>query len=167
MNMNRWWYIFKSEIVPCLQALGKNLAVLRPNCTDTASKFTSDKWSIPTYMYKRDHFPNSVSGIGYLMPSRVVSCLYHKGLDTQYIFLDDVFVTGLLRVKCRLSLRDNDRIKFMGQDICKVDSKSDLVIHNVKGAKAMSEMHLLFAGKATCTSKDGSNEMTLSSNELL
>ena len=67
----------------------------------------------------------------------------------------------LLRVKCRLSLRDTPRIQYMGQDICKVDVKSDLVVHNVKGAKAMTDMHTLFTATAVCTSKDGGSEKIL------
>ena len=53
-------------------------------------------------MYPGDNFPAFVSGGGYLFPAWATSCLFLKGLDTPYLSLEDVFITGIVREKCGL-----------------------------------------------------------------
>lgn len=96
--------------------------VNRPNCSDTDHVFAY-KWSVPKYMFRDDTFPNALSGSGYLMSQTVTSCLYNKGLDTSFLVLEDIFITGVVREKCGLQLKHSPRFQYMGQHLCKLAKK--------------------------------------------
>ena len=119
---------FKKIAFFMVQRLGGT--VERPDCSDTKSKFTHRKWAVPYYMFKKDRYPDSVSGVGYMVPmgnGNVTSCLYHKGLETPYLFLDDVFVTGLARTECGLRIRNNPNIHPMGTKFNKKILKKNML----------------------------------------
>ena len=84
----------------------------RPNCSDTDHVFAY-KWSVPKYMFRDDTFPNALSGSGYLMSQTVTSCLYNKGLDTSFLVLEDIFITGVVREKCGLQLKHSPRFQVL------------------------------------------------------
>ena len=60
-------------------------------------------------MYPKQDFPDFLSGLGYLVPSKWIKCLYEKALETPQLHLEDVFVTGILRSKCGISLIHDPR----------------------------------------------------------
>ena len=93
------------DMDPPFQVLGNESPVNRPNCSDTDHRYAF-KWSVPHYMYAEEFFPNALSGSGYLMHISVTSCLYEKGLDTRFLVLEDVFITGLVREKCSRTAPD-------------------------------------------------------------
>ena len=114
----------------------------RPNCNkDTGSNFTVHKWAMPRYMWESDHYPEFASGSGYLIPINSVPCLYDKGLKTRYVFLDDPFVTGIVRTKCGVGLRDNSKFFFFGKRLSKFDGRQDLLVHYVKSRASMKTLH--------------------------
>ena len=117
--------------------------VPRPNCKKkTGSNFTVHKYAMPRYMWESDHYPEFVSGSGHLIPINSVPCLYTKGLDTRYLFLDDVFVTGIVRTKCGVGLRDNSKFYlFLGKRLSKFDGRKDLVVHYVNSRESMKKLH--------------------------
>ena len=127
----------------------------RPDCRDKESKFPKDKWAVPKYMYQKDTFPSYVSGSGYLIPvsDAGTACLFQKGLDTPYLFLEDVFVTGIAREKCGLGLVDATGIHPNGKDVCKVNKKKDLLIHYVKPGDSMQILHNYVMGRSGCRAK--------------
>ena len=137
------------DMDPTFQVLGNESPVNRPNCSDTDHRYAF-KWSVPHYMYAEEFFPNALSGSGYLMHISVTSCLYEKGLDTRFLVLEDVFITGMVREKCGLKLKNSPRFQYMGQHVCKLAKKFDLVIHYVKTEQAMDRFHKMVTGRAVC-----------------
>ena len=138
-----------------MQRLGINIGVWRPDCKDSNSKFTNHKWAMPRYMWGSDNYPDSTSGSGYVIPISAVTCLYVKGLDTAFVFLEDIFVTGILRTKCGVGLRDNADFYFIGKELCKFNWRKDLLVHYVKSRKSMEKLHGMVVAKnsTTCAAK--------------
>ena len=96
---------------------------------------------MPRYMWESDHYPEFAAGSGYLIPINSVHCLYDKGLETNYVFLDDPFVTGIVRTKCGVGLRDNSKFFFFGKPLPKFDGRKDLLVHYVKSRESMKKLH--------------------------
>ena len=96
---------------------------------------------MPRYMWESDEYPEYVSGSGYLIPIDSVPCLYAKGLDTPYIFLEDVFVTGIVRNKCHIGLRHNSKFFNLGKQPSEFDGRKDLLVHYVKSRDSMKKLH--------------------------
>ena len=92
-------------------------------------------------MWESDEYPEYVSGSGYLIPIDSVPCLYAKGLDTRYIFVEDVFVTGIVRAKCGVGLRHNSKFFSLGKQLSKFDGRKDLLVHYVKSRDSMKTLH--------------------------
>ena len=42
----------------------------------------------------KETFPNAVSGSGYLLKSEDLDCMYRRGLETPFVNLEDIFITG-------------------------------------------------------------------------
>ncbi|XP_022909833.2 uncharacterized protein [Onthophagus taurus] len=57
---------------------------------------TIDKWYIPKNIYKKKHYPNYLSGAGYVMSMDVANLLYQKSFEEMLYVLEDVFITGML-----------------------------------------------------------------------
>ena len=100
---------------------------------------TFPKFAVPRYMYQEDYYPPFAHGAGYLVPLNRTPCLFQKGLDTRYLFMDDAFVTGLVRKKCGMEARNENRISPDNKRICGI-RKRDLVIHYV-GPDSMYNVH--------------------------
>ena len=41
----------------------------------------------------------------YIIPGKMISCLYYTALKTKYVYLEDVFVTGILAKSCGYKVR--------------------------------------------------------------
>lgn len=52
-------------------------------------------------MYPLHHFPPYVLGSLYIIPARLLECLVAMTFEVSFITIEDVYVTGLLRQKCR------------------------------------------------------------------
>ena len=118
----------------------EKLPVIRPSDHPKAGQ---DKWAVPYWMYKPDHFPKSLSGSGYAWQLSMSSCLYKASLEMPFIMLEDVYVTGFLAKKCHMSLKNSIRFKYMGipeDRFCLVDPLKDVVIHRVDLAKMHQRM---------------------------
>jgi len=135
--------------------LGDKNAVHRPD-RHSLDRFIMNKWEVPDYFYPgKNTFPNSVSGSGYLMRTEDVECLYKKGLETPYLHLEDVFMTGLVARQCHLKLIDLPRMKYMGvKDICKGTDQKDVLIHHIKTPHRMKLLHQIFSCKLICSSEE-------------
>ena len=137
------------------KVLGVGSPVARPSCDEHGTKYTF-KWAVPEYIYPNKTFPNALSGSGYLMHRDVSQCLYKKGLKTKFLNLEDVFITGLVASQCQgLKLVNSPRFLYMGSHICRVKSKFDLLIHDVKDEFKMTHIHKIITGQAKCQSVKG------------
>lgn len=55
------------------------------------------KWSLPKSLYPFNNFPQFVYGAGYVITGDIIAELYETSKFIPYIFIDDMFVTGILR----------------------------------------------------------------------
>lgn len=49
---------------------------------------------MPFYIYQPKLYPNYTEGVAYLMSQEVARKLYYGSLNTDIVFLEDVFITG-------------------------------------------------------------------------
>jgi beta-1,3-galactosyltransferase 1 len=117
------------------RVLGANSPVIRPNEHD---EFTVG-WEVPTYMYNQTTFPNAVSGSGYLISRASVPCLYENGLQTPYINLEDIFITGLAASKCQVKLKNSQWFHYVGKQTNLVRHQ-DILIHGLKEEGRMKQL---------------------------
>ena len=111
-------------------------------------------------MYPNATYPNALSGSGYLLSVKVSKCLYEKGLDTPFMVLEDIFITGLVASQCPgLTLKNSPRFQYMGMHVCLVKKKFDLLIHNVKSRKKMEMIHKTLTKKASCRYTDDGQKL--------
>ena len=95
-----------------------------------ATKLTENpKWICPIWMYSYPKFPDFLSGLGYLIPSKLIDCLYEKALQTPALHLEDVFVTGILRTKCGGVLIHDPRFVHSKDMLTKVSE--NIMVHPV------------------------------------
>ena len=52
-------------------------------------------------MYPGQDFPPYVLGSLYIIPARLLGCLVRRTSEVDFISIEDVYVTGLLRSKCQ------------------------------------------------------------------
>ena len=104
------------------------------------TKKYTDGWEVPNYIYKPDTFPNAVSGSGYIISSSILNCIYQQGLDTSYINLEDIFITGLSASKCNATLKNSPWFNFTGKKMSRIRAQ-DVLIHNVRND---SDLHLIY-----------------------
>ena len=129
----------------------------RTSCTKHRPKFTQHKWHMPYYMYGKLKYPNFVAGPAYVLPlgRNATSCLYIKGSSLDYVFLEDVFITGIVREKCGLHIANTDKIYNLGfhkNNFCLANRDQDIAVHYVKGQGAMKDLHSVILGQASCKS---------------
>ena len=95
-----------------------------------ATKLTENpKWICPIWMYSYPKFPDFLSGLGYLISSKLIECLYEKALHTPALHLEDVFVTGILRTKCGGVLIHDPRFVHSKDMLTKVSE--NIMVHPV------------------------------------
>lgn len=63
------------------------------------------KWAVSKAEYPLDFYPKICSGAGMLLPNRAVSIIYNMAKETTSFPIDDVFISGILRVKSGLAIR--------------------------------------------------------------
>lgn len=62
-------------------------------------RVTNSKWYVPKELYPEDTYPDFCSGSAYLMKAADASKIYSVSNATDFFWIDDVFVTGVLREK--------------------------------------------------------------------
>lgn len=58
---------------------------------------TTSRWYINEDLYPDDNYPDFCSGTAYLMTSDGAAKIYSASNKTKFLWIDDVFVTGILR----------------------------------------------------------------------
>ena len=118
---------------------------------------------MPYYMYGKLKYPNFVAGVAYYLPlgGNTTSCLYREGSNLDYVFLDDLFITGIAREKCGLHIANAEKIyplacydknNFCKNNFCFANRDLDIAVHYVKGLRAMEDLHSVILGQASCKS---------------
>lgn len=68
-----------------------------------------DKWIyVPRYLFNQSVYPTYLLGDSYVMPFRVLECLYRKTLSMPYFHVNDAFVTGMAREMCHYGLKSDE-----------------------------------------------------------
>lgn len=83
---------------------------------------SSSKWFVPEKSYPPRTYPSYVSGWAYLTTISTIQSILKASLSENYFFIDDVFVTGILREKANLPIKlidmDNYFTHYKGQLLC-------------------------------------------------
>lgn len=58
---------------------------------------TGSKWYVSKDLYAGDEYPDFCSGLAYLMKTHVATKIYSICDQSNFLWIDDVFVTGILR----------------------------------------------------------------------
>lgn len=114
--------------------LGPNSPVIRSKHHD---RHYTKGWEVPWYIYNQTTFPNAVSGSGYMISRSSIPCLYNAGLETSFLNLEDIFITGLAASACHVKLFNSQWFNFLGKSVKSV-RKTDILIHNVKNSEDMA-----------------------------
>jgi hypothetical protein len=65
------------------------------------------KWKVTKEEFAGDFYPMYCSGFSIIYSADVVSLLYRQGQTTKYLFIDDAFVSGIVRKQTGIPLTDN------------------------------------------------------------
>lgn len=82
------------EHVQCLHRIQNRARVMRQG-----------KWAVSRTQYPNEFYPQVCTGAGMLMSNRAVDALHSMSKKTAEFEIDDVFISGILRVKSRLAIR--------------------------------------------------------------
>ena len=63
--------------------------------------------------------------------------MYNAGLETSFLNLEDIFITGLAASACHVKLFNSQWFNFLGKSVKSV-KKTDILIHNVKNSEDMA-----------------------------
>ncbi|XKL67858.1 hypothetical protein PGB90_003349 [Kerria lacca] len=66
----------------------------------------SNKWYVPLTEYKNSVYPEFLSGWIYIATFKTLQSLMKQSNLTPYFWIDDVFITGILREKARINVTD-------------------------------------------------------------
>lgn len=121
------------------QVIAENSPVIRPG---DEKEFTK-KWEVPYYIYSQETFPKAVSGCGYIITKAKIDCIFKSGLQTPYLNLEDIFITGLAASKCDVHLRNSLWFSRWPRNPKQIDRK-DLLIHNLKSDDIFLKTHESF-----------------------
>ncbi|XP_078492697.1 beta-1,3-galactosyltransferase 5-like [Ciona intestinalis] len=91
----------------------RRLLFCKPN--EHYSVMRDGKYQVPTSVYNATRWPTFCFGGCWVASMDVVKKLYHEAMVTKQIYLDDVFITGILRLKIGLKLQ---RVTFSSYLFC-------------------------------------------------
>ena len=81
-----------------------------------------------------------MSGCGYIISRTKIDCIFKSGLQTSYLNLEDIFITGLSASKCNATLKNSPWFNFTGKKMSRIRAQ-DVLIHNVRND---TELHLIY-----------------------
>ena len=79
-----------------------------------------------------------MSGCGYIIARTKIDCIFKSGLQTSYLNLEDIFITGLAASKCDVNLRNSNWFGCWAKE--KIHRR-DLLIHDLKSDEVFSKTH--------------------------
>ncbi|XP_046735329.1 beta-1,3-galactosyltransferase 1-like [Diprion similis] len=93
-----------------------------------------NKWFMPKYMYAERTYPNYLSGTGYVMSLDVASKLYATALDTQLIYLEDVYLTGICAKRAKLQPTNHPGFSFVARKLNPCVFRDVITAHRVSAS---------------------------------
>ncbi|XP_011182379.1 beta-1,3-galactosyltransferase 1-like [Zeugodacus cucurbitae] len=100
-------------------------------CSSRPISVVSNKWYMPYYMFPGDKYPKYLSGSAYVMSADVVSRLYEAALNTTFIHIEDVYLTGICAEKIHLPRHHNALFSYTrARDWCSF--RGSIAQHEVK-----------------------------------
>lgn len=81
--------------------MGRLLSASKP------SKRPSHKWYMPINIFPNKTYPPHLCGNGYLMSMDVVYQLYQTALNTSYMHLEDIYLTGICAENAQIERRNS------------------------------------------------------------
>ena len=64
----------------------------------------NSKWYVPSGMFNEPVYPSYCSGTSYVISADAVERLYSTTLVTPYVWLEDVYITGICRTKANVKI---------------------------------------------------------------
>lgn len=64
----------------------------------------NSKWYTPPWMFNGSVYPNYCSGTSYVISCDSVQKLYNVSLETQFFWLEDIYITGICRTKANVNI---------------------------------------------------------------
>ena len=83
--------------------LGHNINITAPN------RQTASKWFVPLQLYSKIFYPEFVSGTTYVISKTAAELISKNFASMDYLYLEDVFITGLCRYGTGISLVHSDK----------------------------------------------------------
>ncbi|BET02427.1 unnamed protein product [Nesidiocoris tenuis] len=103
------------------------------------------KWYTPKYMYPHQHYPNYLSGTGYVLSRDVAYKLYEAALKTPIFYLEDVYLTGICAQKAGVRPRNSEGFNYYNVGLKCVP---DLITnHRIKP----DELRILWSQRENCS----------------
>ena len=90
-------YIKKLELYKA-----NNLPAIHCRADFDANVQRSGKWKVDKNMYENDYFPPYCYGMFWLIPTKFLPRLINASMNAKTVWLDDVFVTGILAKKAKM-----------------------------------------------------------------
>lgn len=95
--------ILKTNKISPNFVLGHNMNVTAP------AHQISSKWFVPLALYSKLYYPEFVSGTSYAMSKTAAALISRNIASIHYLYLEDVFLTGLCRYGTGISLVHSDQ----------------------------------------------------------
>ena len=76
-----------------------------------------------------------------------MDCLYSKALQTQFLHLEDIFVTGILRNACKIPIQRLEGMQLMWSDPCNDET---ILIHEVSPEKQFIRQKNVLDHQSVC-----------------
>lgn len=74
------------------------------------------KWRVPFERYAKKYYPNYCSGFATLYSADVVFPLYREAQIRPYFWIEDVYMTGVLRTKLNISILPSDSLHLNSEE---------------------------------------------------
>ncbi|XP_015520626.1 beta-1,3-galactosyltransferase 1 isoform X1 [Neodiprion pinetum] len=145
LNCGQAKYLMKTDddmfvnvpvLIRLLQARPKANGALMGSLICRAKPITDskNKWFMPKYMYAEKMYPNYLSGTGYVMSLDVASKLYATALDTQLIYLEDVYLTGICARRAKLRPTNHPGFSFVSRKLDPCVFRNVITAHRVSAS---------------------------------
>lgn len=104
-------------------------------CNAVPIKDPYNKWYVPKYMFNERHYPNYLSGTGYLMSKAALLALYRAALEAPLFHLEDIYITGILAKTVGLRPQDNIGFSYVRRKLNSCLFRQTVSTHHVKHAE--------------------------------
>lgn len=118
-------------------------------CNAVPIKDPYNKWYVPKYMFNERHYPNYLSGTGYLMSRAALAAVYRASLDTPLFHLEDIYVTGILARQSGIRPQDHIGFSYIRRKLNSCLFRQTVSTHHVKHAEMRAIYSKLESSRTT------------------